>query len=210
MAKMIDLFTFSGRLGDMVGCMGPSGFYVRSRPRKSTKPPTIRQLETRARMALVAKFLNPIRELISLGFASQQDRRSKAGAFGRATAHALRKAVAGTYPDLSIDPGEVLLSRGGLAGLGKPALAVAEPSLTVTWVPYTDRMRAFADDTVYAVAYHADAGALATGIATRGSGTVNIDISGERAGSELLVYVCVAERDHREFSNSQFLGIAYT
>ena len=204
MAKLIDLLTFSGTLGDMVGCVGPNGFYVRKRPKKPAKPPTARQLETRAKMALVTSFLAPLRELIYLGFA-QRGPASKAGAMGRAVSHALQ-AVVGTYPDLGIDPALIRLSRGNKDRLISPAVRLEGGVLRVTWIPHDNAMNAFGDDTVYAVAYHARDGVVIAGTDTRDAGEVHLNVSSEPPGSRLLVYAFTAERDGQRCSDSQFLG----
>ena len=158
-------------------------------------------------MALVAGFLNPLRELIYLGFASRKDRGSRAGAFGRATAHAVRYAVEGTYPDLHVNPAAILLSRGALLALDSPTVTLEGTLLKVAWVPNHNRLNAFADDVVYALVYHAEDGVLMTGIADRAAGGATIDVASEPPGSQLLVYVCVAERGDKRFSDSQFLGM---
>ncbi|MGK6351575.1 DUF6266 family protein [Parapedobacter sp. DT-150] len=207
MAKLIDLLTFSGRVGDMVGCMGPTGFYLRKRPKKSAKPPTARQLETRARMTMVMRFLSPLREIIYRGFASPTDRGSKTGALSRATALAITHAVAGEYPDLYIDAAHVQLTRGTLRRLLKPSVTTVGTLLKLAWTPNVDHFgNAFADDVVYMLIYQAKEGVLLTGEATRDAGEVAVDISAEPLGSRLLVYACTAERDHKRFSDSQYLG----
>src|SRR5690606_38879109 len=110
MARLIDLLTFSGAVGDMVGCNGPHGFYIRSRPRKPAKAPTQRQLEARARLGLAMSFLKPLKAIIYRGFLAEPSARTKITAMNAAASHMLNNAITGEFPDLQIDPAKVRLA----------------------------------------------------------------------------------------------------
>ncbi|MBK1442590.1 hypothetical protein JHJ32_21500 [Parapedobacter sp. ISTM3] len=206
MAKLINLFTFSGAIGDLVGCHGPNGFYLRSRPRKPVKPPTVRQLEARAKLVLAMEFLRPLREIIYLGFGKQVDKGSKTGALNRAAAGIIRHAVVGNYPKLAIDPARVQLSMGNVMPLADLTLTMDAGWIRVSWGVKLNRLNAFGDDVVYLLAYHPEDGALTVGETQRQAGELMIDVAAEPPGSELLVYACVAFRDGSQFSDSQFVG----
>lgn len=205
MAKFINITSFSGTLGQFVGCTGPFGFYVRRKPKKSLKPPTAGQLATRAKMALVATYLLPLKEIIYMGFAAAYNVKSKTAAMNMAVAHAMRSAIAGTYPDLSIRPEQITLSKGKVQRLWKPEGQLQERHLKVTWRPMIT-FSSFADDIVYVLAYNVKAKTVAIREAVREAASVTVDLEAEPSGSTVHLYVCVSNRESKLFSNSQYLG----
>lgn len=206
MAKLIDLLTFSGAVNDMVGCRGTYGFYVRKRPRRSHKDPTPKQLEARERLSMVVAFLKPLKEMIYDGFGDKRRTGGRTQAMNAATSHVLNHAVTGTYPELHIDPAEVRLSRGGLPGLVQAGAMRVGNTVVVNWSPDMTPESGFPDDLVRAVVYNPSERTVMTGMVSRETGTLTVNIADETPGSELLVYVCVSDRDGKVFANSQFLG----
>lgn len=206
MARLIDLLTFSGKVGDLVGCKGAHGFYIRSRPRKSRKPPTPKQLEVRARLAMVMGFLKPLKTIIHEGFSTTHGVVNKVTAMNAASSHLLNHGVLGDYPDIHIDPAEVRLSRGNLVGLVMVELRELPGKVEATWPPIATPFSGYNDDRVTLVCYNpAERSVMATGV-MRSEGTLTVDVSDEPPGSQLLVYLYVADRERKQFSNSQFLG----
>ncbi len=207
MAKVNELFAFSGTIGDLVGCKGPFGFYVRSRPRKSFKPPSVSQLAAREKMKQVMHFLEPLRPIIHKGFALPRGQDSKVAAMNRAVSYVYRHALEGEYPNFVINPATVRISQGSLAGLETTAMEIVDDELRLHWQPRINRKDAFEDDVVYLIAYNNTEHVALVGVASRKTGVACLDVEVEREGSQMLVYVCVGERDNRRFSNSQFLGV---
>ncbi len=72
MAKFLKgiLGAFSGKVGTVIGACWKGIDYMRSLPKKSTKPPTQLQLDARYQFNLVTGFLRPISGLIKKGFQS--------------------------------------------------------------------------------------------------------------------------------------------
>lgn len=206
MAKFINMTSFSGTLGEFVGCMGPFGFYVRSKPRKSTKAPTQKQLENRMKMGLIGNFLRPFKEMIYLGFASSHHVKSKTAAMNMAVAHAMRNAIGGTFPDLYIQPDGVMLSKGNVQKLNKIAVKLEDQHLYVRWSASVNNINAFADDCVYVLCYNVQQKTLTIGEEIRRTGAMELNLKAEPHQSTLLVYACVSSRAGKFFSNSQYLG----
>lgn len=190
----------------MVGCNGPHGFYIRSRPRKPAKAPTQRQLEVRARLGLAMSFLKPLKAIIYRGFVADWSVRTKITAMNAAASHVLNHAIVGEFPNLQIDPAEVRLARGTLAGLLQAAFHAAGASVVVNWSPELLPFAGNTDDEVTVLVYNPSEKTVLAAATTRGAGTAAVDVSEESLGSELLVYACVCDRDGRRFANSQFLG----
>jgi len=206
MAKLIDILTFSGKVGDMVGCKGAHGFYIRSRPKKIKSPASPKQLEVRARLALATGFLKPLKAVIHEGFSGTYPVNNKVSAMNAAASHVLNHALIGDYPDLRIDPAEVRLSRGTLGKLTITKFGMANASVEVFWLPMVSSFSGHGDDRVKVVVYNPTEKTVMASEALREIGQATVDISDEPPGSELLVYVCISDRDNKQFSNSQFLG----
>src|SRR5690606_41431275 len=104
MARLSNLLSFSGVLGDVVGCNGPSGFYIRSRPKGSGKAPSPKQQDTRSRLATEMRFLKPLKEIVYVGFAQAHPSRSKNTAMNATASHIPNYALEGEYAEISIHP----------------------------------------------------------------------------------------------------------
>jgi hypothetical protein len=109
MAKFIST-TFgeiSGRHGTAVAAQrdGVSILKVFSPPRN---PRSDKQLTQRSKFATVAVGLNPLRSIITIGFGSVKG-------YNTASSLALRNAVAGNYPDFTLDYSKVTLSSGSVS-----------------------------------------------------------------------------------------------
>lgn len=206
MAKLIDLLTFSGKVGDMVGCKGAHGFYIRSRPKKTALTASPKQLEVRARLALVMGFLKPLKAIIHEGFSGTYPLSNKVSAMNAAASHVLNHGLVGDYPDLSINPAEVRLTRGTSGKLSITKIRLSGTSVGVFWSPAVTSFSGYADDCVRVVVYNPEEKTVMANEATRETGEATVDVSDEPPGSELLVYVYVSDRDEKQFSNSQFLG----
>ena len=206
MARLVDLFTFSGRVGEVVGCTGAHGFYVRSRPRKSRSQATPRQLEVREKFAMASGFLKPLKELIYEGFLGAHPRGNKVSAMNAAVSHLINHAINGEFPDLTVNPAEVRLSRGKLAKLAITGFGRKDRSVEVNWEYGGARASGHSDDRVRVVVYNLQEKTVMINDTVRQSGEITVDVAEEPTGSELLVYVYVADRRGKWFSNSQFLG----
>nr|WP_068890703.1 DUF6266 family protein [Pedobacter panaciterrae] len=113
---------FSGKVGNVVGACIRGVDYMRSLPRKSTKPPTEAQLKQRTTFGLVVTFLRPITALINVGYQSYKGKETPMNA---ATSYHLEKAVMGVYPNLSINYPKVLISKGTLLRVANAEVVTA-------------------------------------------------------------------------------------
>jgi len=206
MAKLFNMTAFSGSIGEIVGCKGPFGFYIRRKPRKSKKQPTQRQLEWREKMAMAAGFLAPLKEIVYLGFATSYGSHTKTIAMNRAVSMLIQHALEGEYPNFYINPAAVVLSRGALSRLRDLQVGFINRKLRIQWSALLPTFNGFADDRVYILAYNTTERTVVVEMIERRAGVMEVDLRTESAGSELLVYVCVSTYDGKKFSNSQYLG----
>lgn len=122
---------FSGKVGDIVGCNGKSGFYIRRRPAKTTKPPTFKQLAHREKFKLAQSFLSGLRELFRL----MPDTGSKhISAFNAALSRVVKEGVIGEYPGQFINYAAVKLSANGLFNAFDYSVAGLQNTLRLSWL----------------------------------------------------------------------------
>lgn len=109
----------SGRVGALVFCICSNGNnYVRLRPRKSMKAPSLAQESNRSKFRFATSFLRVFKELVRIGFPQEKRMTS----MNRAMKELLRNGIVGVYPNWRIDFPKVLLSKGSTPKL--PALAM--------------------------------------------------------------------------------------
>ncbi len=145
------LGSFSGKLGNIVGSNWRSIDYLRSLPKPSKKAATAKQIAHRAKFALVADFLNPLRGFINMGY--NDPKQQKMTAFNRATSHLLTK-IEGQYPDFIIPYDEVKLSKGSLKSIAPLVTMNLDGDLEIIWDPTVNPLSSEADDLVYFVMYN--------------------------------------------------------
>lgn len=126
---------FSGRMGNVVGCLRHGKYYLRTLPEKVNQPDTPKQMAQRMRFRLVQEYLAPFSEFLRIGFGGFAAGRS---AYSAALSYNLKQAVAGDYPDLTVDPARVLLSQGLLLAPQAPSLTVEDGRLRLGWQPVAD------------------------------------------------------------------------
>lgn len=216
MAIMTSLLGFcSGRIGNMIFYQRNGKACVRSGPRKTNRAATPRQLAQRAKFALVAAFLHPLRSFL------QEDARIKNGKiplFNRCVRRALQQSVIGQYPDFQLDYPKLEVSRGPLGRLhgldfaecstdlfaaGDGLSTIRQVKLTWKCIGYSftasnDLVRIMLYNTTSkSFSFHEDA--------FRSDEKTVIDLSGALAGDTLHAYVFM-ESISGQRSNSQYAG----
>ena len=130
------LGSFSGLVGSVVGATWNGIDVMRSRPKKSSKPPTLAQLKQRDTFALMRGFSREVSDIIRIGFqAYHVGQTPDNAAFGLNIVN----AVTGVYPSISIDYPEFVLSKGNL--LDVPEIVVAttvDAQLDFSWLNNAD------------------------------------------------------------------------
>ena len=122
----------SGKVGNVVGSSWKGISYLRSIPSHVTNANTIPQRMSRLKMRLVTKFLKTCNPLIRVGFNGYA---VKMSAFNAATSYNFHQAIAGEYPDFSLDYTALTVARGNLAGGESVSCGASEPGkITFTWV----------------------------------------------------------------------------
>lgn len=121
---------FSGKVGNVIGGNWKGIDYMRIKPSNVANPKTEGQLDQRSKFVTVLEFLQPMKDFIKVGF---KDYATKKTQFNSAMSYNLKNAIAGTYPDYSIDYQSALVSRGGLAAALNPSVSGGIDQVDFTW-----------------------------------------------------------------------------
>ncbi len=198
MARLINgiLGGFQGKVGPVIGYTLNGQAIMRSLPKKISKEPSEKQLESRKKMAACQEWLKHITPFVRVGFKNFS---TKQHGFGSALSYLKLNA---TTEELEVDPSRALISWGDLDLPLSPAVNNTKPGvLEVTW-------EAIAGDTDRAIilAYdgkHDYAGEVCG--ERRSEGKQTLDCSGLK-GKELYVYLGFVSEERDRCSNSVYLG----
>lgn len=200
----------TGKLGNTV-CYVVKGKQVVRMIVKSTKPPTERQLASRADLALASGFLKPIKELIKIGYAPLA-RSRKTSEFSLAVGYIKKNALKVEAQDREIDYSKVRVSQGDLPGLSNLTVSVNEGLLKLSWTPeyFSNAHRR---DQVMTLVYCPPTATRLTPFASynlcgvhRGDGHMELALPEMMSSCPLELYVFVAEKNGKTVSNSEYLG----
>ncbi len=200
------LGAFSGKLGNVVGSNWRSIDYMRSLPRPSKKPASPLQMAQRMRFAMAVGFLQPIKDVLNVGFSDTVLGTSTG--YNQGVKSMLKNGIIGEYPDFEIDFSGVELSKGSLAGLINLQMTESEPStITVSWESLINRFNSFVDDDVLVLLYNKTKKLFTIyEDMTRGEEEVKIVLSDTFIGDELVCWTFLVKRDGNTTSNSQYVG----
>lgn len=179
----------SGKVGNVVGGTWKGIDYLRTMADVVNNPNTELQATQRSKFAAVAKFLQPITEVIRIGFKGYA---VKMTAFNAAFSYNYHNALTGTFPDFAIDYPNALVSRGSLpATLNAACASAAAGKVQLTWDTAATAGAATANDSVVVVicnpvrqeaVYQLDA-------ATRADGSVEVIVPASYSGNAVHCYI---------------------
>lgn len=130
------LGSFSGLVGSVVGATWNGIDVMRSRPKKSTKPPTAAQMKQRDTFALMTQFSGQVTDVIKIGFQAYHVGQTP---YNAAFSLNIENAVTGVYPAIAIDYPSFVLSKGNL--LDAPEIIVStteDAQLDFSWLNNAD------------------------------------------------------------------------
>ena len=198
---------FSGKVGTVVGYLYKGIPVMRGRP-KRTKPFTPNELNQQARFRLMNEFLTPLNDILNITFAHLAVRMTGRN---KAFSYNLKNAITGVRPDLAIDFGMVLLSRGDLPDAESPA--VDSPSadlLKFSWTDNSGKGKASGTDKVFVALYQVETGFwhAPMDLATRADGVCTLELKKNvYSGKALHAYLGFMAADGKDASDSVYLGI---
>ncbi len=183
---------FSGKVGDLVCSRWRGTSYIKSRPKPSNKPKTDKQLAQQAKFGFAVRFLNPVKDILNIGYKQQ---RGKPSGFNLAMKYTLADVITGEYPDLAIDYSKVRFSNGRWSQPACVKLLPSAGSLAVIWHGDGFRPFAYGDDLVYILIYEPESNTYLKGPADvrRAQEACIIAIPSHWAGKTIHTYLfCVS------------------
>ncbi len=196
---------FSGKAGSFIGSSWRDINYIRGIPKISNKPKTLKQLDQQARFARAIKFIQPVKDLLNVGFNNQT--KGRASGYNMAVKYILENAISGTYPDYDIDYSKAMFARGGLAApIGPTAIAEAV-KVVLRWSPDVNPYNAHLDDEVTALVFDPLNNVYLSGPmgVLRSEGEMFISIPAAYLGNTVHVYLFFMSRTGK-LSNSAYAG----
>lgn len=194
---------FSGIIGNVVGYEMYGQYILRSRPRKSTKPPSEKQLACRARMRVINGVLNRFSEFVKFGFAETAKGQTFT-AYNAAVAYQLKHAVSGNYPNYEIDYSKLRVTEGVINTDGlNPSVSLQGDMLLFSWTGHPASA-----DHVMLLAYAPALGQAVYNLcgAPRRAGQESLKLPGGWQQQRIETYLAFRSETNSQCSNSFYLG----
>jgi len=120
----------------------------------------------------------------------------------------LAHAVTGTYPDYSIDPSKVLISRGNLQSASNAAATAESGNLKLEWDDNSGVGSAKQTDKALIAVLNLEKGEAITETAgkERTAETQTVILPADWSGDEVQAYLGFVSEDGKEIANSVYLG----
>ena len=198
---------FIGRVGNTVTYV-LNGQIVKRTIGKRTEKPTILQLSARQKTTLIARFLNSVKEYMTVGFEFEARQIQKKNAHNIATSYNWLNAITGVYPDQEIDYAKVLLSRGKIPVTDRINVTVVDHKLEFIWDTACPATLMKDSDRVMLLAYSPEENSALCliGGAERLEGSEHLVIPENKRSLKFETYVSFISADYKSISNSVYTG----
>ena len=196
---------FSGKVGTVVGGDWRGISYMRSLPRKIRDPRTPAQMNQRTKFALSVNYLKPMNSVLRSGWKLYANGQSTINA---AMSYTIANAITGVYPDYSIDPGKVLISRGGLTSAFNAIAIASNGVIEFVWDDNSGVNDAKqTDKALIAIVNRTEGEAVTVSEgAERKTGMQTIALPARWTGDTVDAYIGFISDDGMEVADSVYLG----
>lgn len=197
---------FQGKNGANVGRWLDGQNIVGPLPHPTSTPPTIAQVNQRAKFGMMTSWLRVLKGVIRSGFNVRKVRLSP---WSAAVAYNLKYAVTGVAPNFTVDYPAVLFCKGELSKpLDVTVTSVVGADVTFDWDPVFNPGFGAATDKATFVAYNPmkDLFVVLTGAATRATGTYTLQMPSLFTGDQVQCYMSMLSEDGKVSSDSVYAG----
>jgi len=200
---------FSGKVGSVVGYKWKNKDVIRGLPRKSHKPRSEARLANEQAMKLIMESLKPLKIIIRQSF-RQAAESMNMSAFNLALSVNKKMAIAGAYPELTIDWSKFAVSKGPLPGLTNVATVWAGSGLTVTWDNNSKESGAHDSDQVTFALYSQkfDCWTFFPNETTRRSAQCTLSVDEDWVGTEVELFGFFMSFGGETVSDSRYVHVA--
>jgi len=196
----------SGKVGNVVGGNWKGIDYLRIMPASVANPQTPAQMDQRTKFITVINFLQPIKDFIRVGFKNYAVKMTQ---FNSAMSYNVKNAIAGEYPDYTIDFTKALVSRGGLAtALNGSATSPNAGLVSFSWDDNSAEGNAQATDKALLVVYNPEKNETVFILDgdTRAAGSQDVVVPANYSGDTVQTYVGFISEDGTSVANSKYVG----
>jgi hypothetical protein len=195
-----------GLVGNVVFTHWKNTPVIRSKPIKSTKPPTPQQLFQRAKMNAVMEFLRPYRPVVNTFFDAPSPTTTL---HNMANSYYLKEVLVIDDTTLSIDLDKVILSKGGIRSLEDVALSTPqEGQVHLSWHYTPNEAGTQPNDALYVALYapQATAGTLFLATAQRQHAQVTLQLPPTFVATPIHLWAGFITPDGSQASWSVYVG----
>jgi len=199
---------FRGKVGDKVYYTLADGrTAVRSLAMAGTKPFTVNQLTVQQKVAVCADAHRALEGFIRFGY-QLLAKDTKSNYYNTFVKHLHNRILTGTYPDVRIDFKQLLVTQGSLPAAENVTVQLHESGLVFNWKPESAGREAHYSDKVMLLAYFPllDKACYTISGAQRQLGKDMLLLTGIEHGHVAEIYLSFIENNHRNISNSIYLG----
>jgi hypothetical protein len=196
---------FSGKVGTVVGSSWKGISYMRSLAQSIKNPRTSAQVGQRTRMTAAVALVKAVIGFINIGYRKFAKHMSP---YNAAMQEVLMSAISGDYPDIAIDYGAVVLSKGSLEPVAGGTTTKSAGKMTFAWEDNSTAGNAKATDKSMLLVYNpskASSASLISG-AARSSKTADLNIPTTWTGDTVHAYMAFVREDGSMVSTSKYLG----
>lgn len=192
-----------GKVGTVVGSTWRGKNVIRSKPRKSRRQASDKQVDQRLKFKIVANFLSPLFTLTSKYFGQYQGVKSRTNL---AMSYHLLETIEKVGDDFAIDYTKVIITKGVLNGIIAPKAQRKDSTISITWSEGVSSPLNKAMDNVIAIVYNPDAKMfiISDGLAKRGDKKQDITLTETwtKPNNELWLVVT----NDKDCSSSMYIG----
>lgn len=200
-----NIFTgFSGKLGNVVGCKGKNGYYLRTRPEKYRDAKSEGQIRQRGKFVLVNEFLKNFVPLLRIGYRDYDGKRS---GFTAAMSYVMANAVIQSEEGPNIDFEKVKFAQGTLTTATETNVEFEKGKAVFTWKNNSGCGDAQAEDSVMALIYNKKEGQAVYQLraALRSDGRCELLLPEEWKKEDIAAYLALENEKRACVSNSECL-----
>lgn len=173
----------------------------------NTKPPTQKQKANRQAMAVTMELLRPALRFINAGF-QLEAADTTSNPHNLATSYNKKHALKGEYPNISVDYGKVMVSKGELPLAGNMKMEQENNGIRISWDPKHQDLGDYADDLAMVLVLHpaTQQAYCLLNAGHRGAGSCFVEVEGNKSTAQTEVYLCFRSSDGMNISDSVYLG----
>jgi hypothetical protein len=206
MARQINLFAFTGSLGNVVGYCYKGQYCLRRKPVRNNKKQTLAQVTHREKFSRAIKFVSTLSPLLAITIPPMK----KMTESNYIMSHTMRNAMYGTYPHFNIYYSQVPVSRGRLQQAWDEQVTAAAGNVIFTWKDNSANYHAKENDKAILIVYceALNQCIYSTNSVDRRTGEAILPVKPFR-GHLVQTWLAFRSENGKDVSNSTYTGALY-